>query len=148
MSPIERLVNKRNQQAIFTGALNLELGDRLYRFRLEEHDSRSAQANALMHKWFSEISAELKRRGFKMSMLDVKEALKNEFLGMRKQTIYDLATGQINKETFVPRKTSRLNKSECYWFMSQVREWAFDKEIELTNPEDSIYNQWREEQNR
>ena len=108
--------------------------------------SRSLSQNALMHMWFTEISAHLIKNGREYCTVEwVKQALKATFLGSEQVASVDVLTGEKIATTEI-RHTHNLDKGEATFFLQQVQSWALDINLILTAPIDSQYMKFLQEQ--
>ena len=108
---------------------------------------RSLNQNALMHMWFSQIYDRFSAMGIMVgdepiTEDDVKLMMKHKFLGCK-----DIVRGNL----VIPDQlvsTKDLDSGEMTHFLDQVYDWAMDKGIYLSIPENSIYKKNRERQTR
>ena len=101
---------------------------------------RSLSQNDLFHLWMREATKFLQEHSPAAKDLteeDLKDILKARYLGTR-----DIVYGKVCLPG-QPRKTSTLPPGEMFEFMEQVHEWALDKGIPLTHPEDSEYMRYQ-----
>jgi len=109
---------------------------------------RTLSQNGLFHRWCGELSAYLigKRRKDATPEFS-KILLKHTFLGYETLERVNCLTGEkiIVREL---RHTSKLDKGDMTYFMSQCQSWAIDIGLFFTVPADSEYMKLLERQIR
>jgi len=110
-------------------------------------NKRSLNQNALLHMWINEIVAFFIKRGktefnsgAPMNLKNMKENLKETFLGYEDKETVNLETGEVKTSSQL-RHTSELDKGDFIHFLRLVEEWAKNTHISLTIPVESEYYQ-------
>ncbi|MDC9615839.1 hypothetical protein PSI19_18590 [Xenorhabdus khoisanae] len=106
---------------------------------------RSLSQNALSHVWYKQISDYLIANNRTWcSESWVKDNLKATYLGFEEVEYTDFITGEVITKQEL-RHTSRLDKGDMYYYMSQVEAWATLFGLILKTPDDSEYMKLKQE---
>ena len=111
-------------------------------------DARSKSQNALFHKWCNELSIYLIKSGRKTNDFKFcKRLLKSTFLGYEHIEYTNALTGEVTiKEEL--RHTSELDVGEMHQFMNECYHWCFSIGLVLPIPDDCIYRDLMDKQNK
>lgn len=107
---------------------------------------RSLSQNALLHRLFRLIAADLTKRGGKKFTLEtVKDMLKHKYLGYEAFQILDVDSKKWITQ-YRLKKTSGLSTGEMMFFITNVIDWSISIGINLPVPEDCEYMKLKEKE--
>lgn len=118
-----------------------------YAVEFKDFGKRSLSQNALLHMWINEIVDFFIKRGrkeflsgSKMNLKNMKENLKETFLGYEDKETVNLKTGEVKVSSQL-RHTSDLDKGDFMHFLNLIEGFAREYDIKLTIPVESEYYQ-------
>lgn len=113
------------------------------KIKITEAGKRSLSQNALMWKWLTEISEQLKSRiGQDHDAETIHEYMKLQFCPCQ-----EVNMGSNSKPISI-RSTKRLDKGEMCHYLNKVEQWAIERGFRLTIPQDCEYMNLMEMQNQ
>lgn len=139
------VTNQSSIEALAIQAVNHFKEHGSYVVEFKDFDKRSLSQNALFHMWVTEIVYFFIKHGkpefnsgAKMNLNNMKDNLKETFLGYQEKETINLSTGEVKVSSQL-RHTSELDKGEFTHFLRLVEEWAVNTHISLTLPVESEY---------